>query len=261
MKKTIHTILGNLKVSSGFNIYIDITAACNAQCPFCIAPVIGRRDGPGFWDGVDFALRLAHHTDGTIQIVGGEPTISKRLSAFLDRVKSQNVRRIVLNTNGAHLEQENLVLMKKSGITHINISRHHFDEVKNQSIMIQKPPFLNEALAKTIGKIIRLGIDIRLNCNLISGEIDTLEEMNKFMDWGMLFGCKTYSFSQLFPLGLFDFQVPPIPGYTEAHQVDLVPIVDRLDRDSGFLATLVTRMTPLLLSEVKGGEDLVKNCA
>ena len=234
MSLYVQTILGDLRVIRGFNIYIDVTAACNAHCPFCIAPVINRKDGYGFYDGVGFALELSARTDGTFQIVGGEPTISKRFVPLLNQIRKYKIRRIVLNTNAAQLDDDCLDMLKWGGVTHVNISRHHYDEAMNQKIMLQRPFVSNDEIKKRIKTILRRGIEVRLNCNLIAGQIDSLREISRFIDWGVETGCTTFSFSQLFPLGAFGFQMPPVPGYTENHQVDLNSMVTELDNTKFF---------------------------
>ena len=70
----------NMKVDKGFNLYVDITAACNAACPFCIAPTIGRIDGPKFMDGLTYGLDFTQKHGGSVQVTGGEPSLSRRLT-------------------------------------------------------------------------------------------------------------------------------------------------------------------------------------
>ena len=225
----IETAIGRLKLAHGFNIYVDVTAACNARCPFCIAPVVGRRDGPGFFAGLDYALDLAAQTDGTLQIVGGEPTISKRLLPILERLTAFRLRRVVLNTNAARLPAETVAALRAARAWHVNISRHHYDEQRNQAIMLQKPMVSNAELTEKIARLIDAKIRVRLQCNLIPGEIESLGDVLAYMEWGQSMGVREYSFSQIFPLGLFDYQVAPVAGWTEQAQVDLAGLVTAID--------------------------------
>jgi pyruvate-formate lyase-activating enzyme len=249
----IPTTIGNLKVSSGFNIYIDVTEACNARCPFCIAPTVGRHNGHRFFDGIDYALDLVNQVNGTLQIVGGEPTISNRIHLLLEKIGKYQIRRVVLNTNAAGLSHDLVRLCADSGVTYINISRHHYNENRNQGIMLQKPMLPNYELQRKALYVLESGISLRLQCNLISGEIDTFSEMQNYMDWGKKLGCDTFSFSQLFPLSVYDYQVAPVENYTESHQVDLCRIVREIDSDKQYWWT----RGPLDATSHGGGEGTI----
>jgi len=227
--RLVLTPLGMMKVAYGFNIYVDVTAVCNAHCPFCIAPIVDRRDGPKFFNGVEFALDLAERTNGSIQIVGGEPTISKRLPRLLDMLRSRQIVHVVLNTNAAGITNPLIVQCLAAGVEYINISRHHDNEVENQRIMQQRPLVSNRRISEIVLALSAVGIGVRLNCNLISDGISNLNDVIRYLDWGERIGVNVFSFSQLFPLSLFDYQRPPVLGYTESHQVDLMALVSALD--------------------------------
>lgn len=214
------------KISDGFNLYIDIATACNASCPFCIAPTVGRKNGPGYFSGLQYALDMTKEISGTVQIVGGEPMISKRLLPTLEAVRNRNFRRSVINTNGTFINLE-VAQQLRDNLTHINISRHHYDEQNNQTIMNLRPELSNQQLSNVL-KLLK-GSQIRLQCNLIKGEIDNAEKMMHYMRWACELGVNEISFSQLFPLGLFSYQEPLELGYTEQRQVDLRRIVSDLD--------------------------------
>ena len=233
-KKTISILGEEWKVSSGFNLYVDISSACNASCSFCIAPTIERKNGPGFFDGAKFALDLTESIEGTVQIVGGEPMISKKLPKLLQKISEHNYRRVVLNTNGSFITDERISQMNSANVTNVNLSRHHYDEHSNQEIMRLQPKLSNSELALSIENITNSGIDMRMQCNLIKGYIDSVPEILNYLDWCSSIGIKEISFSQIFPLNLFDYQVPIEKGYTEKVQVDLQKLVSKIDTSKEF---------------------------
>ncbi|MFZ2167729.1 MAG: radical SAM protein [Minisyncoccia bacterium] len=217
------------KVSHGFNLYIDISSACNASCPFCIAPTAGRKDGPGFFDGAKFALDFTEKVGGTVQIIGGEPLISRRLPALLEEIGAHDYRRVVVNTNGSRISDDAVSAMRAAGVSNVNISRHHYDERLNQEIMRLRPELPNSALATGAAKIIDSGIHLRMQCNLIKGYVDSVQGMLDYIDWCVRLGCNEISFSQIFPLSLFDHQVPIEAGYAERVQIDLRKLVTGME--------------------------------
>lgn len=229
-KKTVSLSGKEYQVANGFNLYIDISSACNASCPFCIAPTIGRKDGSRFFDGAKFALNLTESIDGTVQVVGGEPLISKRLIPLLYEFSEHNYRRVVINTNGSCLSDKIVSAMKENGVTHVNVSRHHYDEGNNQEVMRLKPELSNKVFATGLERVAYSGIKTRMQCNLIKGHIDSLQEVINYTDWcSNDMGCKNISFSQIFPLSLFDYQIPIEPGYAEKVQIDLGQLVSEID--------------------------------
>ena len=222
-------------VDRGFNLYIDITTACNARCPFCIAPSIGRENGPEFFNGALIALNFTEMILGSIQIIGGEPMISKRLLPLLREIGRHSFHRVVVNTNGTNLTDNIVTNMLSAQTTHVNISRHHYLEDMNQAIMRLKPILPNATIADSIKRLSLVGITVRMQCNLILGHIDSLDEMLRYIDWCVSFGCMNISFSQLFPLSLFNYNIPMEPGYTEDRQIDLRKIVIDIDHYGGFI--------------------------
>jgi len=241
------------QVARGFNMYIDITSACNGACSFCIAPTVGRKDGGRFFEGAAFALDLAEQVGGSVQIVGGEPSISRRLPALLNMVGEHTIRRTVLNTNGTALTDRKIEQMKTAGVRYVNISRHHFDERRNQGIMRLRPMLSNAGLASAVDRITRAGIGVRMQCNLIKGEVDSVQKMTKYTDWCASIGCNTISFSQVFPLNAFGHQVPLEPGYTEQVQIDLRALVTEMDAGDTFVPAAENRFREEGMSAWGGG--------
>lgn len=214
--------------ASGFNLYIDVTTACDAACPWCIAESVGRKDGPGFMAGLAFGLDYAHKKYGTVQIVGGEPTISKRFPAVLSAVAEYPLHRKVVNTNGRGVSPANVRMMVAAGIHYTNISRHHYDGTENAAIMRFKRPFSNAALCDAIGLLQDAGIAVRLNTVMLRGRIGSSPySVRQMLQFAAELGVKSISLSEMFPLTQ-DYQ-RPLPGYDPEDHLDPTPVVEMLD--------------------------------
>src|SRR5208283_183701 len=104
-----------MTIDKGFNLYVDVTAACNASCPFCIAPTIGRRDSPQFIEGLRWALDFTEQNYGSVQVTGGEPTLSRKLPEVIRQVSQHCFHRVVLNTNGTGISPSLVIDLERSG--------------------------------------------------------------------------------------------------------------------------------------------------
>jgi pyruvate-formate lyase-activating enzyme len=221
-----------MKVDKGFNLYVDVTASCNASCPFCIAPTVGRKNDSGFLEGLVWALDFTQRNFGSVQVTGGEPTLSSRLRDVMREVSLRIFHRVVLNTNGAGIKTPGIVIdLESSGFTHVNLSRHHYDEERNQEIMRfnRATDYSNQAFIDAVESVIYSGMMPRINCNLLRGYVDSADEIQAFVSWCESFGVRNVSFSETFPLGVFDQNLPIVPGYAESHAVELKQIVSDLD--------------------------------
>jgi len=213
------------KVDNGFNCYVDVHPACNATCPFCIAETVGRTSGPLFFDGLEYTLELVEKLNGTIQVVGGEPMISRRLTGILELMEDYRFHRVVVNTNGTITDPGIFDKMKRAGVTHVNLSRHHYDENLNQKIMNIRPKLDNDKFRGVVDAIKNTGVHVRVQACLIKGYIDSLPEIVNYLDWCKSIGVNDVSFSQMFPLKEFDYQLEPVAGYTEEMQVNMAEII------------------------------------
>ncbi len=241
-------------VANSLNLYIDITTACNAACGFCIAPTIGRANGPKFLDGLVYALGFTRMHDGSVQIIGGEPMISAHVGDVFAQLALDSYPNVVLNTNGSFVSHRKVVAAATAGVRWFNISRHHYDAATNQGIMKIAPPVSNTTLRGAVRRIQNEKISVRLNCNLISGHIDSADKMADYITWAETVGVSVVSFSQVFPLSLFDYQIAPSPGYTESVQVDLAGIVRELDANySSVPAAQLREMLGPYTSQWQGG--------
>jgi MoaA/NifB/PqqE/SkfB family radical SAM enzyme len=222
-----------VKIDNGFNLYVDVTSACNASCPFCIAPTVGRKDGIGFLSGLQWGLTFTEKHDGSVQVTGGEPSFSRRLPIVLNEVGNHSFHRKVFNSNGSGIDRRVVGLFLDAGITHVNLSRHHYVEQRNQEVMrFSHAEWGSDERFKAAVRLIHeAGILVRVNCNLLAGYVDSVSSMERFVSWCESFGVNDVAFSETFHLGMYEHNLPIESGYAEKMGVDLQYIVRRLDAE------------------------------
>jgi hypothetical protein len=183
---------------------------------------------------VDYGLETTSHRNGSLQITGGEPAISDRLPVLLDRLRQHPHRfhRVVFNTNGTGWRSSLQEQLAAAGVTHLNLSRHHYRDSENRRIM-QSLGVPNRGQIPGIVQAARdAGIDTRLNCNLLAEGINNFSQLRRMSKWARRQGIERIAFSQTFPLSLFPHNITHTPGYTESQQVDLFLIVRELDANA-----------------------------
>mgnify|MGYP001614276286 FL=1 len=214
------------------NLYIDMTSACDSDCLFCIAKVKFSRAGrPVKPEWLSQALTICAPMAPSVQITGGEPTLfPNHLKSLLDVLEKSHPRRPVLNTNGAKLLQIN-GLLKTSVLEHINISRHHYNEVRNAKILV-RGGVSNDTLRSGIEG---LQHKIRIQCNLLAGEIDTYGEVMQFIAYCYhTLGVTTIAFAQLTSLPSYSFYADSIMAETQNSPVNVDAILREVEQDSCF---------------------------
>jgi len=251
--KPFHANGKDYQVYGNANLSIFVGKRCNATCNFCVAELRYFHEGmdylkPAITDTTDYfkRLHLAMETvrplNPSVSLTGGEPTIDPRLPEILRILTEYKVRKRTITTNGSGL------MLKVAGSTdtildrlidyklaHLNISRAHYDEEKNQRIMnLRDPSFSNKQLQEVIAIAKSQGIRPRLSCVLLKGEVDSLEEMKKYMDWAESIGVDNVVFRQLMKFDEARVKQGRIPSFCSEHGISLIPLWEEIDQDPGF---------------------------
>jgi MoaA/NifB/PqqE/SkfB family radical SAM enzyme len=190
-----------LKLYWNINLYIDITAQCNCYCSFCINCVDfdrGEINDELYLEKLENAIQQIKHLEPSIQIIGGEPTLKKlksRLSGILNLIKKYNLRKAVIGSNGSGFTDIEFAEKINPYFSHINISRHHYDQIKLNQVWRFNNPLTNNHLQELVKS--KISDKIRLNCCLLKGYIDNFEEINYFVEWAMDLGVKNICFATL----------------------------------------------------------------
>ena len=157
-----------------FPFYINITNSCNARCEFCLN-ACNKDLGKLNYEELKKILDKVSDYISRFSISGGETMIyPEELEKLLKIVQTYN-KNIIINTNGSLL-LKNLDMLKKYNIGSIQLSRHHYEDDKNNEIFKIKTISFEDL------KKIKLKADLRINCLLIKNYIDSKEEIIKFLE-------------------------------------------------------------------------------
>jgi len=93
-------------------LLIEITRACNLRCPTCYADAQGHDFEPleAVQKRLDRFFRDEQKRIDILMISGGEPTIHPQFAEILDLALSYPVERILVNTNGLRIAQNDVAL-------------------------------------------------------------------------------------------------------------------------------------------------------
>ncbi|WP_019122494.1 radical SAM protein [Brevibacillus massiliensis] len=85
---------------------VEVTDACNLQCPICYAESSPKRQTFRTLEQIEAMLDAVVRNEGEpdiVQISGGEPTIHPQFFDILDAAKRRPIKHIMVNTNGIRI--------------------------------------------------------------------------------------------------------------------------------------------------------------
>lgn len=204
--------------SDEFPFYINVTNICNAKCSFC-SNACNKDTSKINLDNLKDILDKVSNKVSRFSISGGETLINpKDLEELLILLHNYN-RRITMNTNGSFLLKNIDMLNKYPNIESIQLSRHHYDDKKNNEV------FKIETLSYEDLKNVKTNADLRINCLLIKNYIDSKEEVIKFLEHISETDISQVGFISMMQVNVF----------TKENFVDYRNIINDLDTD--FLET------------------------
>lgn len=197
----------------GYNLnkspYLDIilTDRCNSNCSFCIADLIHKKldcEVEEFKGKIDFAVDKMNVKE--VLLLGGEPTISQSLFPIIEHLKTKGLDKIVLTSNGIRLAHDESFRKKlmSSGVTHLNLSIMTLGASVQSNISNTKKIVSLLHLRAIYDDAMRYGVQVRINCNVFKGNMDTVEAMHEFYTQ-VQHVCDSVKFSPLFAVD--DFSV------------------------------------------------------
>ncbi|HME50835.1 MAG TPA: radical SAM protein [Candidatus Lokiarchaeia archaeon] len=228
------------EVYGNFNFSIYSAATCNGNCPFCVEKVRPASrglslvevkkciDDKSYFTALEKALDFVRPLDPSVSITGGEPSIDPRLSSIIEMIIQRGFRKSTITTNGSGLLKNNFVPMLAAGnFKHLNISRAHFNEARNQAIMQLQAPFSNDDLQAVIQTTKGTALRPRLSCVLLRGEIDNLDAITSYLEWAADMGVDNVVFRQLMkfdPARCTD----PVITFSDQNRILLDPMLHQI---------------------------------
>lgn len=170
--------------------------ACNARCPFCVSkmtPPLGvePKEPEVNWRNFEIACRLAKQSGVTTAMFTGkgEPTLfPNQINKYLEAMARFEFPLIELQTNGILIAEKPDIYSRHleywwgKGMTTIAISIVHYDPEKNRQIYVPyKKSYID--LPKLVDLIHDHGLSVRLTCIACNGFIDSIETLNKLIDF------------------------------------------------------------------------------
>lgn len=229
------------KVCNKVNYQCRTTLACNANCPFCIEKDSCKNNEVSndiYLSNLDKSLKELHSLgiSPSVTITGGEPCLFKnRVIGILKTLKSNNVSKFNLNTNGILLNNEILNCIKEVEMPYMNISIHHYNLDKNKELFGGKSITLNQLknIKKQLGATYYDNTRVRLQCVLMKGAIDSLDEIKKFLKFTKELGFDNVAFrglSKLKGIAIDD----KLHNFCNEKELDIFPILNQLADDDDF---------------------------
>jgi len=171
------------------NFTIVLPGPCQANCDFCFWK--REENESSFLKSLKRVLKKLPNSFTQISISGGEPSLSPVFEESLNLIKKYKNKgkfnKVVLTSNGINLMEYDL-----SGIDHINISRHHFNEGINREVFKTKNVPDSYELEKINKYINKFGIDVNYNV-VLTKENETLE-IGGFIDFAKQTGASSLTF-------------------------------------------------------------------
>lgn len=179
------------------NLYLR-TKHCNARCAFCTY-----HSDASKWDQ-DRYVAVLDELRSKIRIKkmafsGGEPMLYwdnfKRMVATAKEMVPDAC--FSLNTDGIRWGQFFSDPVWE-GFDYIQLSRHHYDDSRNDAIFRTRTPTTDEIRAVT--HMQSHPHQIQFRCNLIKGEVDTRDEVFRYLDWANSVGVNDVGLVSLMPI-------------------------------------------------------------
>lgn len=220
--------------------------ACSARCQFCSetlvpvrsGPVAARmRPGPGYFDALAHALDQLRGVPLHWSLSGLETTDDGPwMRAMLDTLceaerRGTHVGDRVLYTNGAGLAAtggEALVAaLETFGLSWLELSRHHFDPVRNQALMrFRDGVAVREGrVFETLAHALAPRLPFKLVCIVQAGGIQDAAGVQAYLEWARGLGARWVIFRELSVLDAA-YRDNVTARYIQSHRVAVDALVD-----------------------------------
>lgn len=239
------------KVYSNVNLSIFLDDYCNADCRFCVAQLRFENKGmmykkekissdEEYFRRLDYVLDYLKPLNPSVSITGGEPSQSHRLPEVLRLINKYNYRKRTITTNGSGLldDMNGKTVIQHiidNKFSHLNISKAHYDEDVNKSIMRYETGYCSNEMLETIIAYSKANhLRPRMSCILLKSGISNLDEMIRYMEFYQRMGLDNVIFRELMDYDKTSMSNPEKMQYCVDNKVYLNDIWKVIDNDSRF---------------------------
>ena len=198
-----------LKMYTPCNLNIFVTESCQNKCFFCINDRANKNinmcspSDREYSTGLKRLLDELNCENFEVTITGGEPTIDiHRFVKTMQICHEHNLRCRTVSTTGLNLmalydgKPVCQHMIENNFIHNINISRMHYNELKNNEIFGGRN--ITDRDIEKLALFFKLNnAEMRISCNLIEGYIDNSDDVLEFIDHYMNLGVETVMFREL----------------------------------------------------------------
>ncbi len=169
---------------------IEVTDACNLECPICYAESSPKRQRFRSLEHIeqmmDVVVRNEREPD-VVQISGGEPTIHPDFFAILDAAKRRPIKHLMVNTNGIRVAREREFARRLADYMPGLELYLQFDSFERDALMELRGADLRQVRQQAIEHCNEFGISVTLVVTLKKGLND--HEVGKIIDWAVTQPC------------------------------------------------------------------------
>lgn len=236
---------------SNVNLSIFLDDYCNADCRFCVAQLRFENKGmmykkekissdEEYFRRLDYVLNYLKPLNPSVSITGGEPSKNHRLPEVLRLINKYNYRKRTITTNGSGLldNMDGKTVIQHiidNKFQHLNISKAHYDEDVNKSIMRYETGYCSNEMLETIIAYSKANhLRPRMSCILLKSGISSLDEMIQYMEFYQRMGLDNVIFRELMDYDKESMSNPDKMQYCIDNKVYLNDIWKAIDNDSRF---------------------------
>jgi hypothetical protein len=189
--------------------FLPIAQGCQASCPFCFSESSAsfeQKQTRLNWECVQRWVDTAYGNGAERAVItgGGEPTLLRSADLVqLIRICRTRFGKVVLITNGVKFAMMDGVIahlseLHDAGLSVLAISRHHLSETVNARLMNLETdtPALLQVCADNSETF--HGLRRRLICVLQQGGVETVRDIDEYVEWATSFGVEEVCFKELY---------------------------------------------------------------
>ena len=191
--------VNNLAVSDP-NFSVVVPGRCVAKCKLCFWQY-----EPAGEDYIDVLCKTMEQLPGQfnqLSLTGGEPTSSPFFVRVLNSINRGQFKKVVLTTNGYHLDIRYHINNMVGVVDHVNVSRHDVSDIDNWRVFNVLTDNRRsathvipdtETLKYSVNNMHNVGINVNLNCVLCQPSW-THKDAQLFIDYARMIGADSVCF-------------------------------------------------------------------